>query len=221
MGDFVADRRREPREDLVSRLLQATDDAGSRLLTDDDVIGVVNSMLTAGIVTTSTFLPVLVRSVLSVPGLWERVRSDPGALERAVEEGLRYWTPARAARRLVTRDVELAGLPVQAGESVYLLWAAANHDPEVFPSPDVFDIDRPELAKHMAFGKGVHLCLGASLARAQSRATLRLLAQRLPTVRIDDGGADQASYSRRHNMTPMPTLDRLVLRVEPVGAVVD
>jgi cytochrome P450 len=211
MLDFVADRRDRPQNDLVSRLLKNRDADGHRLLSDDEVIAVVNSLLTAGIVTTSTFLPLLVRSVLLDAGVWQRVVTDPNARERAVEEALRYWTPARAARRLVTRDVEVDGLPLRAGESVYLLWAAANHDPAVFADPATFDLDRSGLAKHLSFGRGVHMCLGATLARAQSRATLRLLARRLPALELADSTED-TSYRRRHNMTPAPTLNSLMLR---------
>jgi cytochrome P450 len=211
MLDFVADRRDNPQNDLVSRLLENTDADGRRLLSDHEVIAVMNSLLTAGIITTSTFLPLLVRSVLLDADVWQRVVTDPDAREHAVEEALRYWTPARAARRLVTRDVEIDGLPLRTGDSVYLLWAAANHDPAVFADPGVFDIDRPGLAKHLSFGKGIHICLGATLARAQSRATLRLLARRLPTLELADSTED-ASYSRRHNMTPAPTLNSLMLR---------
>jgi cytochrome P450 len=213
MLGFVAERRDNAQNDLVSRLLDVSDADGNRLLSDDEVIGVVNSLLTAGIITTSTFLPLLVRSVLSDAALWQRVRTDPAARDRATEEALRYWTPARAARRLATRDVEIDGVPVQAGDSVYLLWAAANHDPAVFADPGTFDIDRPGLAKHLSFGKGVHLCLGATLARAQSRATLRSLARRWPTLEPADPAVEDASYSRRHNMTPVPTLNSLMLRV--------
>jgi cytochrome P450 len=213
MLGFVAERRDSPRDDLVSRLLEASDAEGNRLLSDNDVIGVMNSLLTAGIITTSTFLPLLVRSVLSDAGLWRRVTADPDARERAIEEALRYWTPARAARRLVTRDVEIDGVPLPSGDSVYLLWAAANHDPAVFAEPATFDIDRPGLSKHLAFGKGVHVCLGATLARAQSRVTLRLLARHLPSLEIMDPTTADVSYSRRHNMTPIPTLNSLVLRL--------
>jgi hypothetical protein len=218
MTGFVAARRENPQNDLVSRLLEAADADGRRLLSTDDVIGVMNSLLTAGIITTSTFLPLLVRSVLSDAALWQRVKTDADALERAIEEALRYWTPARAARRLVTRNADIAGLPLQPGDSVYLLWAAANHDPEVFANPAAFDVDRPGLSRHLSFGKGVHVCLGATLARAQSRVTLRLLARRLPTLELADPVAEGVSYSRRHNMTPVPTLNSLILRAAPARA---
>jgi hypothetical protein len=218
MTGFVAARRENPQNDLVSRLLEAADADGRRLLSTDDVIGVMNSLLTAGIITTSTFLPLLVRSVLSDAALWQRVKTDADALERAIEEALRYWTPARAARRLVTRNADIAGLPLQPGDSVYLLWAAANHDPEVFANPAAFDVDRPGLSRHLSFGKGVHVCLGATLARAQSRVTLRLLARRLPTLELADPVAEGVSFSRRHNMTPVPTLNSLMLRAAPARA---
>ncbi|WP_346282068.1 cytochrome P450 [Pseudonocardia sp.] len=215
MLDFVAARRADPQNDLVSRLIEASDADGRKVLSDDEVIGVVNSLLTAGIVTTSTFLPLLVRSVLSDPELWQRVKSDPVSRDRAVEEALRFWTPARAARRLVTRDVEIDGLDLREGESVYLLWAGANHDPEVFANPGMFDIDREGLTKHLSFGRGIHVCLGASLARAQSRMTLRLLGNRMPDLCIADPTTEDASYTRRHNPTPVPTLNSLMLR--PTG----
>jgi cytochrome P450 len=90
----------------------------------------------------------------------------------------------------------------------------------VFANPGTFDIDRPGLAKHLSFGKGIHLCLGATLARAQSRATLRLLARRMPTLELADTTVD-ASYSRRHNMIPVPTLNSLMLRPGPRAHSVD
>jgi cytochrome P450 len=211
MLEFVAARRSVPCDDLTTRLLSTKDSGGRQLLADEEVVGVVNSLLTAGIITTSTLLPLLVRSVLADERTWARIRSEPAVVDRAVEEALRLWSPARAARRLVTRDVEIDGIQLQRGDSVFLLWGAANHDPEVFPEPSEFDVDRADLGKHVAFGKGVHFCLGASLARAQAGATLRRLAARLPSLRIADPDHDDVSYSRRHNMTPVPTLNSLVL----------
>ncbi len=168
LEDFVRVRREADHGDVVSSLIRATGDDGEPTLGDDEILGVVNSFFVAGVETTQNFLPLLARELLRHPDQWAALVADPTRIENAVEEGLRYWSPARSNRRYTLVDVTVGDVRIPAGSVVLLLPISANHDDEVFSEPESFDIDRPNAPKHLGFGLGVHLCIGAPLARLEA-----------------------------------------------------
>jgi cytochrome P450 len=180
--DFLADRRRSPRQDLMSALVSAEID-GVRL-TDEELLGFCALLLLAGTETTSNLIGNAAVVLAQHPDSRHRLAGDHTLLGPAIEELLRYDSPVQGLCRTVTRDVTLHNTTMSRGESVLLLFGSANRDERVFPDPDVFDIDRkPE--HQVAFGKGIHFCLGASLARMEARIALTALLQRVPNWEVD------------------------------------
>jgi cytochrome P450 len=180
--DFLTDRRRSPRQDLMSALVSAEID-GVRL-TDEELLGFCALLLIAGTETTTNLLGNAAVVLAQHPDSRRRLAGDHTLLGPAIEELLRYESPIQGLSRTLTRDITLHNTTMSRGESVLLLFGSANRDERVFPDPDVFDIDRkPE---HLvAFGKGVHFCLGASLARMEARIALTALLQRMPNWDVD------------------------------------
>jgi len=180
--DFLTDRRRSPRQDLMSALVSAEID-GVRL-TDEELLGFCALLLIAGTETTTNLLGNAAVVLAQHPDSRRRLAGDHTLLGPAIEELLRYESPIQGLSRTLTRDITLHNTTMSRGESVLLLFGSANRDERVFPDPELFDIDRkPE---HLvAFGKGVHFCLGASLARMEARIALTALLQRLPNWDVD------------------------------------
>ena len=153
-------------------------------LTDEELLGFCALLLIAGTETTTNLLGNAAVVLAQHPDSRRRLTTDHTLLGPAIEELLRYESPIQGLSRTLTRDVTLHNTTMSRGESVLLLFGSANRDERVFPDPDVFDIDRkPE---HLvAFGKGVHFCLGASLARMEARIALTALLQRVPNWDVD------------------------------------
>lgn len=185
-ADFLGERRREPREDLMSALVAAEVD-GQRL-TDDELLGFCLLLLIAGHETTTNLLGNAAVVLAEHPRSRHRLVGDPASIAPAIEELLRYDSPVQGLSRILTHDVTLHGTTMAAGESVLLLFGSANRDERVFSDPDLFDIDRkPE--HQVAFGRGVHFCLGAALARLEARIALRAFLARVPDWEVDAGAA--------------------------------
>ncbi len=181
-ADFLAERRREPREDLMSALVGA-EIYGTRL-TDDELLGFCLLLLIAGHETTTNLLGNAAVVLAEHPRSRRRLVADPALLGPAVEELLRYDSPVQGLSRILTCDVTLHGTTMSRGESVLLLFGSANRDERVFGNPDVFDIDR-EPEYQVAFGRGVHFCLGAALARMEARIALQAFMARVPDWEVD------------------------------------
>jgi cytochrome P450 len=130
-------------------------------------------------------------ALLRNPEQWAALRAEPGIAEQAVEELLRYLSVAKTFQRTALEDVELGGATVRAGSPMILSYHAANRDPERFTDPHVLDVRRPATG-HLAFGHGIHLCLGAQLARTELRVALPALVRRFPTLRLDVDADDVA-----------------------------
>ena len=176
---IIEQRRREPRDDLVSRLVEA-EDAGDKLTAEETRV-MLRLLLTAGNETTTNLIGNGVRALLRHPDQLALLRERPELIPSAVEELLRYDAPVQLDMRVALRDMELGGLAVSAGTMITLLIGSANHDPERFPEPEVLDITRSD-HPNISFGRGIHHCLGAPLARLEGRIALEVLLERFPRL---------------------------------------
>jgi len=179
--DALAQRRREPRQDIVSVLVEA--EREGRVRSEEEAIATLILLLVAGNETTTNFLGNAVLALLRHPDQLQRLREDPALIERAVEELLRYDPPAQTTTRVALEEVEIGGRRIEPYQVVFAVLGAANHDPEVFPEPDRLDLTRHP-NPHLAFGEGIHFCLGAPLARAESQIALRALLDRFPGIHL-------------------------------------
>ncbi|MEV6024050.1 cytochrome P450 [Streptomyces sp. NPDC052036] len=171
-----------PDDDLLSRLV-AEQEAPGRL-SHDEVVGMAAVLLVAGHETTANMIGIGVLNLLEAPGQWAALCEDPDLIPGAVEELLRYQTVIHTGLpRVATEDMEIGGVTVRAGEGVLIQLAAANRDPRVFDAPDRLDVRHPA-RQHLAFGFGVHQCLGLPLARMELQSALEGLVRRLPGLRV-------------------------------------
>jgi cytochrome P450 len=168
----------DPEEDLISLLLNPPDDMKERL-THDEVVGFCTILLLAGTETTTNALGGALQLLDERRELRDELAKNPSALPPAIEECLRLESPVQGLSRVATRDTEVLGQPIRAGERIHMLFAAANRDENVFPDPDRFDPSR-DPNPHFSFGLGIHFCLGASLARMELRVALEELLTRFP-----------------------------------------
>ncbi len=159
LHDSVQARRAEPTDDFISALITATTGEGDPALSYDEVVGVLNSMMVAGVETTAIFIPTLVRELIARAGLRQQVVADPSILPAVVDEGLRIWPPARGVRRTTTREVELGGVTIPAGSDVFVLYVCANFDETVFGDPGRLDPGRHNAERHLSLGRA---CISAS-----------------------------------------------------------
>ncbi|WP_282791992.1 cytochrome P450 [Streptomyces sp. CC224B] len=182
LREQVAERRVKPREDLLTKLVEAEVD-GERL-SEAAVVNLARELLVAGHGTTALTLGNALLCLDAHPAQQARLRADPGLAPAVVEETLRFLGPIAHAPRAAIMDTELAGVAVPEGTMVKLWLGAANRDERRFDRPHVFDPDR-DPNPHLAFGRGIHFCLGAPLARLESRIGLTMLLDRYPTLRTD------------------------------------
>jgi cytochrome P450 len=186
MAALVAGARRNPGEDMLGMLVREHGDE----LTDDELRGIASLLLLAGHETTSNMLGLGTLALLRHPDQLEAVRDDPDAVAPAVEELLRWLSIVHSAiPRITTTDVEIAGVPIPAGELVFASLPSGNRDPDVIDSPEVLDIRRGAIG-HLAFGHGVHHCLGAPLARMEMRIAFPALLRRFPNLALAEDFSD-------------------------------
>ena len=180
LSRVFAERRRAPRDDLISALL-------AEALREEDLLSLCFMLLVAGTETTTGALGHALLLLDRDRDARRRLLADPALLPTAVEEILRFDAPVHGLSRVLTRDVEIEGQAIPKGARVHLLFAAANRDPRAFPEPDRFDIARTP-NPHVSFGFGVHFCLGASLARAELRIGLEEFLRRAPDYEVHTAG---------------------------------
>jgi cytochrome P450 len=180
--DLMADRRRTPRDDMVTALVQAREE--NDRLTDDEVRSMIAALLFAGYDTTRNQLGLAMWMFAGHPEQWKLLAEDPTLAARAVEEVMRYRGAVGVAPRMVAEDLEFDGYRFTEGTMLTLSTAAANHDPSAYDGPWVFDITATR-EPHFTFGGGPHYCLGASLARAEMQEALPVLASALPNLALD------------------------------------
>jgi cytochrome P450 PksS len=179
---LVRARRAEPRDDLVSALAQA-EEAGDQL-SEDELLAMIFLLLIAGHETTVNLIGNGALALMRHPAQMERLRGDPSLVRTAVEELLRYESPlATATERFAREDIPIAGVVIPRGEMVYAVLASANRDPRQFPHADTLDVAR-EPNRHLAFGLGIHYCLGAPLARLEGEIAIGALLRRAPRLRL-------------------------------------
>ncbi len=181
-GALIAQRRRDPRDDLLSRLVAA--EAEEDRLTERELMGLCILLLFAGFETTVNLIGNGTMGLLQHREQAALLREDPGRIPGAVEEMLRWDAPVQMVARVATMDVDAAGAHLPEGQVVSVFLGGANRDPEVFPAPDAFDVERPNARRHLAFAAGPHHCLGAGLARLESEVAFATLLDRLPQLRL-------------------------------------
>jgi cytochrome P450 len=201
-------RRREPKDDLLTRLVQAEVD-GERL-TPNEFLGFFQLLLSAGTETTTNLITNAVLSLLEHPDQLARLRAEPALMPSAIEEVLRYRTPAQMVFRTTKVDVELQGKRIPAGKLVLVMVGSANRDASKFVDPERFDITR-DPNPHIAFGHGIHFCLGAALSRMEGRVALADLLEHLKDIRL----ASTEPWAPRKALNVLGPA-RLPLRFEPV-----
>jgi cytochrome P450 len=180
LGQMAVARRAHGAEDVITALVDAQIEGES--LQDWEILGFCILLLVAGSETTTSLLGNMLNAVVERPELWQRLRVDRSLVECVIDETLRYESPLQRLFRTATRDVELSGAKIAKGDRVTIFYGAANRDPQAFPNPDEFRLDR-DLRNHVAFGTGIHYCLGAPLARAEAEITLNAFLDRFPVIR--------------------------------------
>jgi len=175
--EIIAQRREQPGDDLISAVL-----GGDEPLTEMEVLVFCFTLLVAGNETTTNLIGNAMMALLANPDQMEQLWSDPGLVPSAMEEALRFDPPAQAIQRRATEPVVVDGTEIPAEAAVVILLAAANRDPRHFDEPDRFDVTRNP-RDHLSFGHGIHLCLGAGLARLEARVAYETLIQRVADIR--------------------------------------
>ncbi len=181
LAGLLADRRSSPKDDLLTRLVEAEVD-GERL-TQADLLGFFQLLLLAGSETTTNLIDNALLCFAEYPEQLARLRAEPGLLPSAIEEVLRFRSPVQAVFRQTRRDVEVHGRTIPAGKLVLVMIGSANRDPRQFPDAGRFDLGR-DPNPHLAFGHGVHFCIGAPLARLEARVALTDLLERAKGIRL-------------------------------------
>ena len=177
-------RRAEPRDDIISVLARGNEH-GERM-TPEEALDMLRVLLVAGNETTANLIGNGILALLTHPAQLERLREEPGEIDSAVEEMLRFDSPVQCDFRVAVEHCEIGEVPIRPGDSLILLIGAANRDPEVFERADEFDIGRRE-TRHLAFGQGIHHCIGAQLARLQARIAIGMLLERFTAMRTLGG----------------------------------
>jgi cytochrome P450 len=154
-------------------------------LNDLEAVGILNLVIAAGGESTTSLTGTGVRILAERPDLQDELRARPSLVPNLVEEALRYDPPFRGHYRLITQDTELAGTPLPAGSHLVLMWPAANRDQAAYDHPDEVRLDRPNPRNHVGFGWGIHLCVGAPLARIEAKVAIETLLARTRRFRID------------------------------------
>ncbi|MYB11010.1 MAG: cytochrome P450 [Acidimicrobiia bacterium] len=202
-------RRRDPQEDLTTTIVQAEiedpETGEIRGLTDAELLGCLTLVIGAGNDTTSNLLGWMVYLMSLHPAERQKILDDPSLIPNAIEETLRFESPSTRQARVVTRDVEHYGQTVAEGSRVIVLNASANRDERVFsdPDPDVYAVDR-KIDQTLAFGHGIHFCIGAALTRLEGRIALEETLKRFPTWEVDLDGAELKHTSTVRGWNRLP-----------------
>ncbi|WP_367133527.1 MULTISPECIES: cytochrome P450 family protein [Streptomyces] len=205
--ELIEARQAEPRDDLISELVQIHEQDSERL-TDDELVALAMVLVQAGHETVRNLIALGVFTLLQHPDQLRLLKDDPSVAARAVAELVRHTAPVKHTfRRFATEPVEIGGVTVQPGEAIQVVLAAANRDPEEFDQPERLDLTR-EHNPHLGFGRGAHYCLGASLALIEGEVALNALFERFPDLEL---AADPAEIAPRYLLA----MQRLPVRLSP------
>ena len=174
----LEERRAEPQDDIISDIVHATFEDETPLDTPE-MLSVLQQLLVAGNETTASAIAEGVRLWIEYPDRFQRLKADPSLVDNLVEEVLRLSSPTANMWRVTTADTEVNGTPIPAGSLVQIRFSSANRDEQTYPDPDAFDLDRSNARSNLAFGHGVHMCVGASLARKEMNVAFRCLLARV------------------------------------------
>jgi cytochrome P450 len=214
LADHLQQLRRNPGDDLMSQVIQKSESGSAETyLSASELQALAGLVLAAGFETTVNLLGNGIRMLLDTPEHLDTLRQRPELWPNAVEEILRLESPVQLTARVALRDVEIAGARIKRDEMVVVYLAAANRDPEVFPDPHRFDIERANAGKHLAFSGGRHFCLGAALARAEGEVGLQTFFERFPQVRAAGAGS-------RRDTRVLRGWSRLPVRLGPARSMV-
>jgi cytochrome P450 len=205
-SELIADRRDHPADDMITDLIAAElpgPDGETQRLDEMELVMFCLLLGVAGNETTSKLIATGTVVLADFPDERSRLAQEPGLWTSAVEELLRFDPPSHYQGRVATRDLAWHGATVPAGSTVLLINGAANHDPREFPDPHLFVADRP-IERHLALGHGIHYCLGAALARLETRVALEELVRRFPTYEVDKGGIERFHSSNVRGLSKVP-----------------
>ena len=202
-----AAKRRAPGDDMITRLVQAElpGDDGPQRLSDVEIASFASLLAAAGSETVTKLIGNGVLLFHRSPSEWAKVLADRSRLPNAVEEILRYWAPSQYQGRFTTAPATLHGVTIPAGVPVLLLTGAANRDERAYPDPDRFDVEREQQIA-LGFGYGIHSCLGAALARLESRIAFEEIATRYPSYRVDETGLRRVHMANVAGFSHVPML---------------
>jgi cytochrome P450 len=181
LGELLKEKRLHPGEDLLSQLAAAESEGDK--LSESELLNSCITLLVAGHETTTSLIGNGIDALLRHPDQWQLLQNDPTLLTAAIEEMLRYESPVARQPRLMKQEAEMGGKQLHQGEMVFQMLNAANRDPAYFTDPDRFDIQRQN-NRHIAFGLGIHFCVGAPLARAEGHIVFSTVMARLPKIRL-------------------------------------
>ena len=204
--DLIKDKRANQGEDMIDQLILAEvegEDGSMHRLTDEEVAGFSTLIAAAGSETVTKLVGSAVVLFHRNPDEWAKVLGDRTKIVNAVEETLRYWAPSQYQGRFSHLDSEWHGVTIPAGHPVFLITGAANRDPREYDDPDRFDVDR-EIGLSVGLGHGVHACLGAALARLESRMAIELWAERFPSYEVDEDGCRRVNMSNVAGYSNVP-----------------
>lgn len=204
--ELIKDKRRNPGDDMIDQLIAAEvedEDGTTHRLTDEEVAGFSTLLAAAGSETVTKLVGSAIVLFHRNPGEWAKILDDRGKVVNAVEETLRYWAPSQYQGRYSHLDSEWHGSTIPAGFPVFLITGAANRDPREYDDPDRFDVDR-EIGLSVGLGHGVHSCLGAALARLESRMAIELWADRFPVYDVDEDGCRRVNMSNVAGYSNVP-----------------
>ncbi|MDQ3475936.1 MAG: cytochrome P450 [Actinomycetota bacterium] len=201
LSDLAEERRRSPRDDLLSRLVAAEGDK----LSEAELLTTCVTLLTAGHETTTNLIGNGLFTLLRTPDQLRLLRANPELMPTAVEEMLRYESPLQRNPRCVTEDVELGGKRLRRGDYVMQVLGAANRDSDQFPDPDRFDITRHP-NRHVAFGFGIHFCIGAPLARLEAPVAIGAILRRMPRLRLVADAVRWQEHGLLRGLTSLPAI---------------
>ena len=210
----VEERRRKPGPDLISQIVHArSDEPGVPPLTDLEVMAISTVAIAGGVDTTRNGIAFAIHALATQPGLLARLRDSEQQdkdLARFVNEVLRFYSPVPQLPRITTAETALGGKTIPKGAFVMLCWASGNRDPQRFADPDTFDIDRPSLNLHVAFGNGIHYCLGALLARQEIKCAAREIINSVESLEL---AVPEDQLDLTSSMIILRSLTRLPVRL--------